>query len=235
MDTRWVADRLVGIDEVGRGSLAGPVVAAAVLYDPLVEGLPWSSGIRDSKTLTRKAIERTGARIVEAMPFGIGQASAAEIDQFGITRATVLAMERALERLYERAPEAKRVPVVVDGNSQMGHAWLAVVKGDARVRGVSAASIVAKDARDRLMRGPMHDRFPEYLWCDNVGYGTKRHMEALDQWGPTDEHRISFQPVRGITERLAKRTVGSGSSSPITDQDPGRVIFAVNLLKRLGR
>jgi ribonuclease HII len=196
LDTRWVADRLVGIDEVGRGSLAGPVVAAAVLYDPLVEGLPWSSGIRDSKTLTRKAIERAGAKIVEAMPYGIGQSSAAEIDQFGITRATVLAMERALERLYERAPEARRVTVVVDGNSQMGHAWLAVVKGDARVRGVSAASIVAKDARDRLMRGPVAARFPLYGFESHVGYGTRRHMAAIREHGPCEEHRTTFKGVR---------------------------------------
>jgi ribonuclease HII len=196
LDTRWVADRLVGIDEVGRGSLAGPVVAAAVLYDPAVEGLPWSSGIRDSKTLTRRAIERTGAMITEAMPFGIGQASAAEIDLFGITRATVLAMERALERLYERAPDARKVPVVVDGNSQMGHAWLAVVKGDARVRGVSAASIVAKDARDRVMRGPVAARFPDYGFESHVGYGTRRHMAAIREHGPCEEHRMTFRGVR---------------------------------------
>jgi ribonuclease HII len=182
---RWVA----GVDEVGRGPLAGPVVAAAVI-------LPEScciDGADDSKKLSLARRETLSREILaRAAAVGIGAASVREIDELNILRATTLAMTRALKGL-SMPPEH----VVVDGLPVRGLPWEhdAVVNGDARVHSIACASIVAKVCRDRLMRR-LADRYPAYGWMTNVGYGTREHLEALRQFGASPHHRKTFGGVQ---------------------------------------
>ncbi|MBW3535769.1 MAG: ribonuclease HII [Gemmatimonadetes bacterium] len=174
--------RIAGVDEVGRGPLAGPVVAAAVVLrrDVTVPGAD------DSKRLPAALRERLFGEIMErAAAVGIGAASVKEIDRTDILRATVTAMARALESLAEPPDH-----VVVDGLPVPGLGWEheAVVGGDALIHSVACASIVAKVARDRLMRR-LASRYPGYGWAENVGYGTPDHLDALRALGPTPHHR----------------------------------------------
>jgi len=177
--------RVAGVDEVGRGPLAGPVVAAAVILVPgtLIDGAV------DSKRLDADERERlSGVILSQAAAVGIGAASVREIDHFNILRATTRAMRRALERLGE-PPEH----VVVDGLPVKDLGWEhdAVVRGDDRIHSVACASIVAKVCRDRLMLR-LAERYPDYGWHTNVGYGTRGHLEAIDRMGLTPHHRITF-------------------------------------------
>lgn len=185
---------VAGVDEAGRGPLAGPVVAAAVVLDahrPI-------DGLRDSKCLT--ASQRTElAREIrcKALAFAVAAASPAEIDGLNILRASLLAMERAVLRLPV-VPDLVRV----DGNQipafrERGRRYLAepVVGGDRTVPVISAASIVAKVCRDRLMRR-LHRQYPLYGFDRNKGYATAEHLEALEAFGPCAIHRVSFEPVR---------------------------------------
>ena len=182
---RWLA----GVDEVGRGPLAGPVVAAAVVMPPGV-AVP---GIDDSKRLRPGRREELARAVVEtALAAGIGAASVREIDRLNIRRATALAMQRALRRLRV-VPEH----LLVDGLPvpELGlAAQTAVVGGDARVHAIACASVVAKVWRDRLMQR-LARRWPGYGWERNCGYGTPEHLAALRRLGPTPQHRRSFSPV----------------------------------------
>lgn len=184
---------IAGIDEVGRGPLAGPVVAAAVVMPPgcLV------CGADDSKRLAASRREALVEEILHAsLAVGIGAASAREVDRLNVRRATALAMERALRHL--------RVPpehLLVDGLAvpELGlERQTAVVGGDASVHSIACASIVAKVVRDRLMQR-LALRHPQYGWERNKGYGTAEHREALRRWGPTAHHRLSFQPVQQLS------------------------------------
>lgn len=180
---------IAGIDEVGRGPLAGPVVACAVV---LPEGV-MVRGARDSKHLDRATRERLAARIRDCGALvGLGAASVREIDRLNIVRATTLAMRRALARL-----PAQPEHVVVDGRpvKGLGVEHEAVVGGDDLIHSVSCASIVAKVVRDDLMRR-LARRYPGFSWETNVGYGTAAHREALTRRGPTPHHRRSFMPVQ---------------------------------------
>jgi ribonuclease HII len=181
---------VAGIDEVGRGPLAGPVVAAAVI---LPEGC-WMRGVDDSKKLTaEKRQELYGQIVASCVCWGVGAASAAEIDRINIRRATALAMQRAIRRLS--CPPAH---LLVDGLAvpELGlEAQTAIVDGDAKVHSIAAASIIAKVTRDRLMER-LALRHPAYGWERNKGYGTPEHLEALDLHGPTKHHRQSFQPCQ---------------------------------------
>ncbi|MFW6078284.1 MAG: ribonuclease HII [Gemmatimonadota bacterium] len=180
---------VAGIDEAGRGPLAGPVVAAAVV---MPAGLV-VDGADDSKRLDSATRERIAARIEgEALALGVGAANAREVDRLNIRNATHLAMCRAVERLGVDVDH-----VIVDGLRvpELGEAQTAVVGGDGRIHSVACASIVAKVTRDRLMRR-LADRYPGYGWETNVGYGTPQHREALLRLGPTPHHRRSFQPVQ---------------------------------------
>lgn len=185
---------VAGIDEAGRGPLAGPVVAAAVILD--VDRLP--HGICDSKTLSRPRREALWEAIQTQAIVGIGEASATEIDEINILQATFLAMRRAVEALPV-APAA----ALIDGNRapKLAIPCQTVVKGDATCLSIAAASIVAKVARDRIM-----DRLalehPGFGWERNAGYGTAEHLQALRQIGPTPHHRRSFSPVRDAFEQL---------------------------------
>ncbi|WP_295519036.1 ribonuclease HII [Limnohabitans sp. Rim8] len=185
----WDTDGLMaGVDEAGRGPLAGPVVAAAVILDDLNP----IRGLNDSKKLTAKRREALFDEIrARALCFAIAQASEQEIDQLNILQATMLAMKRAVEAL--RLPPKL---VLVDGNRlpTLSIRAEAIVQGDALVPAISAASILAKVHRDRLCEA-MHQRHPMYGFDQHKGYGTAQHLAALQAHGPADCHRMTFAPV----------------------------------------
>jgi ribonuclease HII len=179
--------RVAGVDEAGRGPLAGPVVAAAVLVGPQT---PVIEGINDSKQLTGRRREILAAAICASLPYAVGAASAREIDRLNIRRATALAMARALRRL------GARDAVIVDGLPvpELGCEHDALVDGDAKCYAIACASIVAKTVRDRLMT-KLAARHPAYGWERNAGYGTADHLAAITAEGVTAHHRRSFAPV----------------------------------------
>jgi ribonuclease HII len=180
---------VAGIDEVGRGPIAGPVVAAAVVFRPGQRPL---KGLRDSKVMTARARERLAGDIRRAaLVFAIGGASVREIDRLNIRRATALAMRRALASLAMQ-PDY----VLLDGHPlpDLGCVHEAVVGGDALCQSVSAAAVLAKCARDRLM-ARLAVRYPEFGWEHNMGYATREHLASLAQAGPTPHHRRSFAPL----------------------------------------
>lgn len=195
----WEAGHAVvaGIDEVGRGPLAGPVVAACVV---LPEGFD-TTGINDSKKLSARQRERAFERIVaEAVAVGIGQADAGEIDEVNILRATHLAMRRAMERL---SPGVDVSLVLVDGLPVRGlpcKAQKAIVGGDGASASIAAASIVAKVTRDTMMT-LADETYPAYGFAGHKGYGAAKHLAALKEHGPCPLHRWSFAPVRNWQER----------------------------------
>ncbi len=181
---------VAGVDEVGRGPLAGPVVACAVVMPPDARAL---RGVNDSKVLPAAERVRLAARIRErALAVALGAASAREVDGRNVYHATTLAMQRALARL---AAQLGRAPdhVLVDGKPirLLGCAHTAVVGGDARCHAVACASIVAKVTRDRLM-ATLAQRHPGYGWERNAGYGTAEHRAAIERQGLTPHHRRSF-------------------------------------------
>ena len=179
---------VAGIDEAGRGPLAGPVAAAAVILDP--RAVP--RGLNDSKQISPKERERLYEEIMlRARAVAIAFASAAEIDQINIRQATFSAMRRALFAL----PVAPR-HVLVDGNDLppgLGLSAETIVKGDAAIASIAAASIVAKVTRDRLMRR-LSKIYPVYRFSEHFGYGTKAHLAAIARYGPCPYHRLSFRP-----------------------------------------
>lgn len=180
-------ERIAGVDEAGRGPLAGPVVAAAVI---LPHGVA-VRGVDDSKRLPAERREALFREIrATALAVSVGAASTREVDRLNILRASHLAMSRAVRRLSP-GPDH----VVVDGMpvTVLGEACTAVVDGDARVHCVACASIVAKVVRDRLMR-LLAARYPQYGWDHNAGYGTQDHRDAILELGLTPHHRRSFEP-----------------------------------------
>ncbi|WP_234194157.1 MULTISPECIES: ribonuclease HII [Pseudacidovorax] len=179
---------LAGVDEAGRGPLAGPVVAAAVILDDLHP----IKGLADSKVLTPLRREKLHDEILaKALCCSIATATVEEIDTHNILQATMLAMRRAVQGLRLRPSK-----VLVDGNRLPPLDVLAeaIVKGDARVKAISAASILAKVHRDRLCLA-LHDEFPQYGFATHKGYGTPEHLAALRQHGACVHHRRSFSPV----------------------------------------
>ncbi len=180
---------VAGVDEVGRGPLAGPVVAAAVILD----GTKLIRGLNDSKRLEPAERERLDAEIRrKAVCYAIAEASVEEIDTLNILRAALLAMRRAVEALAQQPGV-----VLVDGNQrfEVTMPLRTVVGGDARVRAISAASIIAKVYRDRLLER-LHDEHPHYGFAGHKGYSTPEHLAALREHGPCPQHRRSFAPVR---------------------------------------
>lgn len=186
-------DRVAGLDEAGRGCLAGPVVAAAVILPPGVEIDP----IRDSKSISEEKRIEVRAIIEErAVAYSIGQCSPDEIDDLNILKAALQAMRRAAAGC-EPEPEF----LLIDGNqwsrNLLDAPWPheTIVKGDAKSQSIAAASILAKTERDALMR-ELHDENPQYGWDSNVGYPTQQHYDAIESYGPTPYHRQSFTLFR---------------------------------------
>ncbi|WP_206612670.1 ribonuclease HII [Paenirhodobacter populi] len=182
---------VAGVDEVGRGPLCGPVVAAAVILDPA--RIP--EGLNDSKKLSHKRRMALEAAIKADAVWCVAEASVAEIDQINIVQASHLAMCRALAGLARKADH-----VLVDGNllpKALAIPAQAIVRGDARSVTIAAASILAKEARDRMMVD-LAQQYPGYGWERNAGYPTKDHLQALLDLGPTPVHRRSFRPVHNI-------------------------------------
>lgn len=182
-------DLIAGVDEAGRGPLAGPVVAAAVILHPQKH----ITGLADSKKLTEKKRDALYEEIIShALSYGIGQASVAEIDEMNILQATLLAMRRAVSQLTIRP-----CAVWVDGNQdpRCGYKTQLIVGGDALKPVISAASILAKVTRDRMMYA-LDVLYPGYGLAVHKGYGTKLHMNALKSLGVTDCHRRSFRPCQ---------------------------------------
>jgi ribonuclease HII len=180
--------RIAGVDEVGRGPLAGPVTAAAVVLDPA--RIP--EGLNDSKKLSKRARQRLYDEIILVADVSIAHASVEEIDEINILRASHLAMMRALAGLKKPADYA-----LIDGNMLPRDLVLpaeTIIKGDARSQSISAASIMAKICRDCVMLS-LAQQHPGYGWETNMGYGSKSHMSALQNLGPTAHHRRSFKPV----------------------------------------
>lgn len=193
-DLRKTAGPLIaGIDEVGRGPLAGPVVACAVIMPPDVRAIP---GVDDSKQLRADERERLATKIRErAVAYGIGAASVREIDRVNIYHATVIAMRRALARLAVTPDH-----VLIDGKPirTLEAPHTAIVGGDDACYTIACASILAKVTRDRLMRS-LAARYPNYLWERNVGYSTMAHLDGLASHGVTPHHRRSFIRIRQLS------------------------------------
>ena len=193
---------IAGVDEVGRGPLAGPVVAAAaVIFSPEVLNLEFEKkGIRDSKTLSGKKREELYEFITQkAQSWGVGIVSEKVIDEINILRASLLAMKEAVENLKNK-PDF----LLVDGSHTIDDypaSQIAIPHGDEMIISISAASIVAKVTRDRMMLD-FHQKFPQYGFDRHKGYGTKLHLEKIRKFGPCEIHRRSFRPIRKIIEKL---------------------------------
>lgn len=184
---------VAGVDEAGRGPLAGPVVAAAVILDPSRPIV----GLADSKKLSAARREQLAIAIrAKALAWALGRAEVAEIDRINILQATLLAMQRAVTAL-EIAP----MQALVDGNRcpPLTCPCRAIVKGDATVPAISAASILAKVARDAELR-QLHERYPDYGFARHKGYPTAAHLDALRRLGPCPAHRRSYAPVAAVLQ-----------------------------------
>ena len=197
---------VAGLDEAGRGPLAGPVVAAAVIFNS-----PFFSKVKDSKQLSPKQRENFYEILTNApdIVWGVGVVSEKVIDKVNIFQATKLAMvkavknleKRAYQNFHDRGNSDKVGFLLIDGNFRLEKVKIpqkSVVKGDEKVFSIAAASIIAKVTRDRLMR-KYHKKYPEYEFARHKGYGTKAHFASLEKFGPCKIHRKTFYPVRGLT------------------------------------
>lgn len=190
-----------GVDEAGRGPLAGPVFAGCVYVPPETRKHPVWKAVRDSKQLTATRRDDLFAVIQTQACFGIAKASVEEIDEINILRASHLAMHRAIENMRAKFSLSKLDLALIDGNMapKIEHPVQTVIKGDALSISIAAASILAKVSRDRYMH-QLHETYPHYGWVTNVGYSTAEHLDALHRHGPCEHHRRSFAPCR--EERL---------------------------------
>tara|TARA_Y100001970_G_scaffold286310_1_gene408154 strand:+ start:3242 stop:3814 length:573 start_codon:yes stop_codon:yes gene_type:complete len=182
---------LAGVDEVGRGSLIGPVFAAAVIFKKNIN----KKKIKDSKVLSKEKRDFLEKYIKKNSIWSIGSASKKEIEKLNILNASLLAMKRSLKKL-----KLKPTISLIDGNKLpkiSGYKLRSVIKGDQKVSEISAASIIAKVARDRLLK-KMSKKFKKYGWDKNAGYGTKKHIKAIKKFGITKHHRKTFGPIHNI-------------------------------------
>ena len=178
---------IIGVDEVGRGPLAGPVISAAIILNK--EMIP--EGINDSKKLSKKKREVINEELISQHSFAIGIASVEEIDKINILQASLLAMKRAVLNL-----NIKPQTILVDGNKlpDLEYNMYPIIKGDSKSISIAAASIIAKVYRDKLMQD-LSLQYPGYYWEKNSGFGTKQHLLALNNLGVTPIHRKSFAPI----------------------------------------
>lgn len=195
---------ICGVDEAGRGPLAGPVVAAAVILDRGCFPEELRDCLDDSKQLRREVRESCYQALLGCARIGVGAASVREIDRINILRASLLAMSRAVAALRVRPDIA-----LIDGNMTppaLPCPAKTVVGGDGLSFSIAAASVIAKVTRDRIMQG-LHEQFPNYGWFTNKGYGTEEHLVALKSFGPCLHHRRSFAPVNEILRPIDSREV----------------------------
>ena len=182
---------IAGVDEVGRGSLIGPVYASAVILKKNCD----VKKLKDSKKLTKKEREVLNKYIKKNSYWSIGSASKEEIEKLNILNASLLAMKRAIKKLKKKPNlvlvDGNRIPVMKNYNLKY------VIKGDRKIPQISAASIVAKVSRDSLMN-KISKNFPKYQWNKNCGYGTKVHIQAIRKFGITKHHRRTFKPIHNI-------------------------------------
>ena len=179
---------IAGVDEVGRGSLIGPVYAAAVILNKSIN----KKLLKDSKSLTRSNREVLSKYIKENSVWSIGKASVKEIEKINILQASLLAMKRAIKKLKK-----KPTLVLIDGNKLPAinnYNLKAIIKGDQKIPSISAASIVAKVTRDKMITN-LAKKFKGYCWEQNYGYGTKQHLKAIKNLGITSHHRKTFSPI----------------------------------------
>ena len=182
---------IAGVDEVGRGSLVGPVYAAAVILKKKLD----KKKLKDSKKLTKKSRELLEKYIKKNSSWSIGSASLKEIEKLNILNASLLAMKRAIKKLNKKPSQ-----VFIDGNKIpkiKNYNLKCVIKGDEKIPEISAASIIAKVARDRIIT-KMSKKFAKYSWDKNAGYGTKFHLKAIKKFGVTRPHRKTFSPIHNI-------------------------------------
>ena len=182
---------IAGVDEVGRGSLVGPVFAAAVIFKKNVD----KKKFRDSKQLSKDKRNILEKYIKYNCTWAIGSASLKEIEKLNILNASLLAMKRSIKKL-----KFKPSMVLIDGNKSpdiIGYKLKCIIKGDQKIPEISAASIIAKVARDRLMT-KMSKKFTKYSWDKNAGYGTKKHLTAIKKFGATKHHRKTFSPIHNM-------------------------------------
>ena len=182
---------IAGVDEVGRGSLVGPVFAATVIFKKNLD----KKKIKDSKQLSKNQRNSLEKYIKKNSIWTIGSASLKEIEELNILNATLLAMKRSIKKL-----KSKSYLIMIDGNklpTMNGYKLKSVIRGDQKVPEISAASIIAKVSRDRLI-SKMSKKFTKYAWNKNSGYGTKQHIKAIKKFGITKHHRKTFSPIHNI-------------------------------------
>tara|TARA_B100001057_G_scaffold132557_1_gene131947 strand:- start:457 stop:1017 length:561 start_codon:yes stop_codon:yes gene_type:complete len=182
---------IAGVDEVGRGSLIGPVYAAAVILNKSIN----KKLLKDSKRLTKSKRETLSKYIKKNSIWAIGKASVVEIEKINILQASLLAMKRAIKKLKK-----KPVLVLIDGNKLpeiKNYNLRSIIKGDQKISSISAASIIAKVSRDKMIAN-LGRKFKGYHWDQNCGYGTKEHLKAIKNLGITSEHRKTFSPINKI-------------------------------------
>ena len=218
---RSVGPLIAGIDEVGRGPLAGPVVACAIIMPPEERVI---RGVDDSKVLSADERARLAERIrSRALSIGVGAASVREIDKLNIFHASVLAMRRALARLTIHPDH-----VIIDGRAirSLGTPHTAVIDGDACCYSIACASIIAKVTRDRVMHA-LAVRYPGYRWERNVGYSTAAHFAGIAELGVTRHHRHSFLPVRQLSLSFDSAVVAGTDASITGEHDPSCLTSSV--------
>ncbi len=183
-----------GIDEAGRGTLVGPVVAACVFIPQENKNLPIWEEINDSKKLSAKKREYLYNRIKQSCCYGIGQATIEEIDNINILNATMIAMKKSYENMGVITDIS-----LIDGNKapEIENNIQTIIKGDSKSISIAAASIIAKVYRDNILK-ELGKKYPEYKWDKNSGYGTKEHLEAIYKYGITPYHRKSFAPIKNM-------------------------------------